>query len=465
MGTHPLTDTAGNARLRAYEQRVKGAFDRIVPVLKQVSAIRCEPDFEQRAQRIAERELNMRLPEAILADAWVGRLDLRTIYASVLFETYRRFADEFFVEDPLGGYETREFQRWLQECGFHACDITPCADGRLAHVVSYVLRLPIGAVKRQSYAGALFDIEGTVANWVEVELLRFREGVPNTADAPTRYLKCVAYHYSSLDPLHQGCAAHGSNDAAAAGAAVARLQAFRQAIENGFCCGASVDLLLIGLDTDTDAIRVHIPDQKGSIDLSRSIDALKVYAITRDLPPDAARTRLAELVRAHAPADASAGMLRFVAGLIENNLSQIDFVRDVHGGHYADEGHAERCIGMGIGFEELQLRNLTYFAHLATVEEGAADLDVGIKIFSGLNVAHGLPIPVVIRCDYRGSVPGSRERAVAQVKRLDAALIARFPRLAADGFLARWLAVRNCDARTPLEVVGDSLAPPAIGGH
>jgi hypothetical protein len=28
----------------------------------------------------------------------------------------------------------------------------------------------------------------------------------------------VTYHFSSLDPHHQGCAAHGSNDALAASA-------------------------------------------------------------------------------------------------------------------------------------------------------------------------------------------------------------------------------------------------------
>jgi hypothetical protein len=79
-------------------------------------------------------------------------------------------------------------------------DVTPCADGRLAHAISYVLRLPYGAVRRKSYAGSLFDIENTVEKWVETELMRFREGVPNTADAPTRYLKVVVYHYSSVDP-------------------------------------------------------------------------------------------------------------------------------------------------------------------------------------------------------------------------------------------------------------------------
>jgi carboxysome shell carbonic anhydrase len=464
-GLHPLTDHDGNARLQRYEEQVKTAFDRIVPVLKRLSAIQHEADFEQHAQSIARAELGFDLPEHMLADAWVTQLDLRSLFAWCVFETYRRMAEDFFENDPLGGREVHVFDRFLQDCGFHQLDVTPCADGRLAHAISYVLRLPFGAVRRKPYAGGLFDVENTVSKWGEVELGRFREGIPNTADAPTRYLKAVIYHYSSVDPHHQGCAAHGSNDAAAAQAALDRLLAFRQSVENGLCCGASVALLLIGLDTDTDAIRVHVPDGEGHMDLAQSVDAIKVHAITRDLEPTAARARVAELVKAHAPATADAGMLRLVARLIENNLSQIDYVRQVHGGRYADAGHAERFVGVGIGFEEIQLRNLTYFAYLYTVEEGAADLDVGRKIFGGLNVSRGLPIPIVIRFDYHGGVPGARERATTRCRRLDAALAGRFADLDDRGLLHRLLVVRDSDAGTGIEVVGSSLDAPTAGGH
>ena len=42
---HPLTDAAANGRLQAYEQEIKGRFDRIVPLLQQVSALQHETDF------------------------------------------------------------------------------------------------------------------------------------------------------------------------------------------------------------------------------------------------------------------------------------------------------------------------------------------------------------------------------------------------------------------------------------
>ncbi len=470
QASHPLTDAASNARLHDYESSVKHAFDNLVPVLKQIASERCEPDFVARAQAIALAELGFELPAPILEDSWIGGLDMRRLFAACVFETYHRMSDAFYSADPLGGRDGEAFERFLLECGFHLMDITPCADGRLAHAISYVLRLPYGRVRRKSYAGSLFDIENTVEKWVETELARFREGRPNTADEPTRYLKVVMYHGSSVDPAHQGCAAHGSDDAAAANAGLERLKAFRQAIENSFCCGASVDLLLVGLDTDTDAIRVHVPDADGYCDLEHWLDAGKVYEITRGMSASQARERIKELVRAHAPGKTAAaaltdGMVRLIVGLIENNISQIDYVRQYHGGSYADIGHAERFIGAGIGFEEIQLRNLTYFAYLGTVEEGAADLDVGIKIFSGLNINRGLPAPIIVRYDYHGGVPGARERAVEHCERIAAALKARYPKLCADGMLHCLRAVRDCDAGAPIEIVGSSLQPATSGGH
>ncbi len=473
-GLHPLTDAVENERLAAYESSVKGAFDAIVPVLQRIATERCEPDFVERAQGIARAELGFELPAHVLEATWVTGLDMRRLFAACVFETYKRFSDDFYLSDPLAGRDGTEFQAFLQDCGFHLMDVTPCADGRLAHAISYVLRLPYGAVRRKSYAGSLFDIENTVEKWVETEFLRFREGVPNRADEPTRYLKVVVYHYSSVDPSHQGCAAHASDDEAAAREGWERLKAFRQAIENGFCCGASVDLLLLGMDTDTDAIRVHVPDADGYCDLEQWLDAGKVYEITQGMASDEARQRILELVRAHAPGKAASmrptssaweGMTRLLAWLIERNISQIDYVRRYHGGGYTDIGHAERFIGAGIGFEEIQLRNLTYFAYLQTVEEGAADMDVGIKIFTGLNVSRQLPVPVIVRFDYHGCVPGARERAVARCERIAGALKARYPKLCDDGLLHCLRAVRDCDAAAPIEIVGSSLEPGAAVAH
>jgi carboxysome shell carbonic anhydrase len=444
-----------------YERKTREAFDAIVPALKKISAMQHEDDFERRAQQLAREQLGFNLPDSILADAWIDQLDMRRLFAWCVFQTYQQFCDEFFTRDPIGMRSSDEFQSFLQECGFHTLDISPCADGRLAHVISYVLRLPYKAVRRKSYAGALFDIEDSLEKWTETEMLRFREGRPNTADAPTRYLKSVIYHYSSVDPEHEGCAAHGSDTLRAAQAGVDRLLGFQQAVENSFCCGASIDLMLIGLDTDTDAIRIHATDQDGRPMLDRYIDTLEVFDKTRALSASEAEAGIAEGIEQTCTA-ATDGMKKLMNRLAIQNLSQIDYVRGYHGSHYSDIGHAERFIGAGIGFEEIQLRNLTYFAYLNTVEEATKDLDVGIKIFTGLNIARGLPIPVVVRYDYHGQVPGARERAIEHCNRVVDALGVRYADLVEQGLLHTLLVIRDCHAGACIEVLSSSADPQMI---
>ncbi|SBO42580.1 Carboxysome shell carbonic anhydrase [Cyanobium sp. NIES-981] len=466
---HPLTDGAANEALHAYDTAVKLAFDRIVPVLKRLSALQHEDDFVRRAQAIALEELGYPLPEPVLETAWVSQLDMRTLFAWCVFETYEQASEAFFRDDPLQGQpgspSAESFDAFLLDCGFHLLDITPCADGRLAHAIAFGLRLPFSSVRRRPHAGALFDVENTVNRWVKTEHRRYREAQPNPAHADTRYLKVALYHFSSLDPEHEGCAAHGSNDVLAASCGLSRLKDFQQAVENSFCCGASVDLLLMGIDTDTDAIRVHMPGMDGSTRLDRWLDAREVYAATLGLPPDQARQRARAMVQEAAASVPDPGMVTLVARLLEHNISQIDYVRQFHGGAYDDAGHAERFIGVGIGFKEIHLRNLTYFAYMDTVEEGAADLDVGVKIFKGLNVSRGLPVPVVVRFDYHGQVPGARDRAVRHCQRVQAAIESRYAELFQQGLLHALLTVRDQDRHTPAEAVGSTIVFATGGGH
>lgn len=466
---HPLTDRSANDALHAYDSGVKTAFDRIVPVLKRLSALQHEPDFVERAQQMAEQELGFPLPLPILETAWVSQLDMRTLFAWCVFETYGQTSDAFFNRDPLGGQPgsaaADAFDAFLLSCGFHLLDVTPCADGRLAHAIAYGLRIPFSSVRRRPHAGALFDVENTVNRWVKTEHRRYREGLPNPAHADTRYLKVVLYHFSSRDPSHEGCAAHGSNDALAASCGLGRLRDFQQAVENSFCCGASVDLLLMGIDTDTDAIRVHVPGMDGSTNLERWLDAAELYEATRGLSAEQGRERIQQLVLQSAASTPDPGMVRLIARLFEHNISQIDYVRQFHGASYSDAGHAERFIGVGIGFKEIHLRNLTYFAYMDTVEEGAADLDVGVKIFKGLNVSRGLPVPVVVRFDYHGQVPGARERAIRNCQRVQAAIENRYRDLFEQGLLHALLTIRDQDRHIPAEAVGSTITFASQGGH
>jgi len=466
---HPLTDQAANARLQDYDNNVKLAFDRIVPVLKQLSALQHESDFVQIAQQLALAELGYELPLPILETAWVSQLDMRTLFAWCVFQSYEQTSANFFDNDPLAGMPDTQsavsFNQYLLDSGFHLLDVTPCADGRLAHAIAYALRLPYSSVRRRPHAGALFDVENTVNRWVKTEHRRYREALPNAAHEDTRYLKVVLYHFSSKDPLHEGCAAHGSDDSQAASCGLHRLRDFQQAVENSFCCGASVDLLLIGLDTDTDALRVHVPGMDGTTHLDRWLAVADVYEATCTLAASEARQRIEELVNDAAASSPDPGMVKLIARLIENNISQIDYVRQFHGSSYSDASHAERFIGVGIGFKEIHLRNLTYFAYMDTVEEGAADLDVGVKIFKGLNVSRGLPVPVVVRFDYHGQVPGARERAIRNCQRVQAAIENRYADLFEQGLLHALLTIRDQDGHVAAEVVGSTITFASQGGH
>lgn len=460
-GAHPLARRHDNAALARYEESVKGAFDEIEGLLRTVAAMQHEADFEQKAQALCKETLGYELPSAVLARAWVDPLDMRALYAWCVFETYREWVERYYLEPVSFGADLRAFALFLQSCGYHYLDFTPCADGRLAHAVRYVLRLPEAMVRRRAHAGAMFDVEDSLEKWIEVEHSRYRQSEPNAPEAGTRYLKAIMYHYCSSDPRRQGCAAHGSDDTRAAEAGLTRLMEFKTAIETSFCCGAAIDLLLIGVDTDTDAIRIHVPDGNGEMTLARCVEALALYEQTLASGAEGARQGiLAALKRAcsdHGLPEPAPGMLRLMAELIENNFSQIEYVRQYHRGAYPDVGHEERFIGTGAGFDELQLRNLTYFAYLKTVEEGADDLDVGIKIFKGLNLARGLPVPVVVRFDYAGSVPGARDRAVERCLRVGNALQFRYAELVADGKLHVLMVVRNSQHAGGVEIVGSTV--------
>ena len=459
--THSLTNLIENQVLQEYELKIKNKFDQIVPVLKKISTYQHEDDFVVKAKEYSKSHLGFELPNHLLENTWVKPLDMRELFAWSVFQSHQQVSSSFFSDDPLSGSEKSDqtilFQSFLEECGFHLLDITPCSDGRLAHTVAYALRIPFSAVRRRSHAGALFDIEKTVNRWIKTEHRRHREGLPNKSTKPTRYLKIVTYHFSSLDPYHQGCAAHGSNDSAAAKAGFQRLLDFREAIENSFCCGASVDLLLIGIDTDNDSLRIHLPSAAEDINLKEWISTDELYKKTLHLSPDDSLKEISEIIKIKSETQIEKGMADFIIKIISNNFSQIDYVKQFYDGKYPDAGHAERFIGVGIGFKEVHLRNLTYFAHLDTVEEGAPDLDVGIKIFKGLNVSRNLPIPIVIRFDYSGRVPGAKDRAIEDCMRVNDAINTRYKSLVKDGMLHTLLTIRDRDKKAPAEVVGSSL--------
>ena len=330
--------------------------------------------------------------------------------------------------------------------------------GRLQGLMPFVFRVsPDAPVNVKAYAGVMFDVEDDVADWTERELLRIADNDQGN------YLKIAVYHYSSSSPGDQGCAAHGSDDAKATQAAADRLAEMRAAIENTFGIGAAPDTLLVGMDTDTDALRVHLPDNESGNCPRRFVETSKLFNDTLGMSKAAASEEISLAVaEAEAGCGTQPGMRQFILRLLEANLSQIQYVIQHHAGRYAVIGHNERFICAGEAMSELQLRNKFYFAHLDTVEEGAADMDVGIKIFTGLNISHGLAVPVLVHFHYSSRVPGARERAVLRCKRVRKAIESRYARLYEQGLLHCQMAVSDLEGSERCTFVEDDAQ---VAGH
>lgn len=467
---HPLSRLVDNDRLMAHEREMRGRLAAIPGVLQRLAAEQHSVAFVEKAQELCRAELGFELPDYLLAGAWIGGLDMRAIYGAAMLATLRSIAEQVHSGGFTHEADPEETAvSFFLDCGYHAVDISPCSDGRLKGLIRYILRLPDEAVRyRKAYAGALFDVEANVGRWIEAELGRYRELRPVGPDAESRYLKIAVYHWSSSDPRHMGCAAHGSNRRRAAAGALNRLREFREAIQNRFCCGASVDILLIGVDTDTDSITVHVPDADGELSLHRSIDNMVIYDQTVGDDPNTAYLKVYQAIQVVSEQEGwgsgsgqpSEGMRRLVATLLVNNLSQIDYVCATQGGRYSDVGHAEQFISVGDGFEEFQLRNIAYYAHLQTLEEGAPDMDVGMKILEKLNVGRGLPVVVAVHFRYDSRVPGSRDRTVAKCRRVTDAIRARYSDLARPGFLVCGMTVQDQAEGSPIEVVDCVPAQP-----
>lgn len=430
-GGHPLAEPALSAALKQRAEEIAAAFALIEPVLRRLAPRQFDDGFPEQAHRELANSLGVDIPAAELEPSWSTPLDLGRIHARCVLGTFRNLVERDFDRDLALLEEGESAEVLIRRFGFHAVDITACADGRLAGAVDFILRVPPAVVVwRDAYAGAMFDVEDALHRWEAVELRRWREGWPNDASEPTRYLKIGLYHFSSVDPRNQGCAAFGSDTARAATALLARLQEFEGAVESTQCCEASVATLLVGVDTDTDAIRVHVPDAAGGIDVDRYVSSATLYEQTASLEREAAKEFIRHAVADCAgvdAADAATEGMRWLCGyLLKNNIGEVDAVLGWSGGTYADAGHGEKLVVAGDAIDDVQLRNLTFQAQMDTLEEGAVDLDIGIKVLGGTNGPHGLAVPVLVHVAYDERIPGAAARAQERARRLAAAIEARY---------------------------------------
>ena len=223
---HALVDQELNRLLYAYEEQVRGRFSPIVDTLKSLSAMQHELDFVARAQRVAQDKLGYALPETLLDNAWATGLDLRGLHSWCIFNSFKECIAEADSDRRSWRERMAIDAAFIQSCGYHTVDVSPCADGRLQGLLPFVLRMaPNDAVRVKAYAGALFDVEGDVADWTQRELERLTGGIQDATSG--NYLKIAVYHYSTSKPCQQGlrrarqqrCTGHGGGRRAAGRAA------------------------------------------------------------------------------------------------------------------------------------------------------------------------------------------------------------------------------------------------------
>jgi carboxysome shell carbonic anhydrase len=450
---HPLAELAISGALKERADEIQRAFAAIEPALKDLARRQFEDQFPSVAFHYLEERLGIRVPLELVTVSWAAPLDIKCLHAYCVLATFCRLIERHLDRNLAHLFEGESALELIQRFGFHAIDVTPCADGRLSGVIDYILRVPPAVVAfRKSYAGAMFDVEESLRHWESIELRRFREARPNAAAAATRYLKIGVYHFSSVDPRHEGCAAHGSDDSRAAGAVLERLRQFEQAVQLTHGAEARVATLLVGVDTDTDAIRVHIPDTQGQMSIERCLDNRVLYDLTHALSREEGkrliREKTAECMGVATDDAASEGMRWFCGYLLKNNLAQVAAVRQWHGANYADRGHTERLIVIGDGVDDVQLRNLAFQAQMDTIEEGAPDLDVGVRILRALHEPRGLAVPVLVHIRFDPRIPGARERAERRAERLRAAVETRFASLVSRCGLQVQAVVRAGDTGT-----------------
>ncbi|SEP98550.1 carboxysome shell carbonic anhydrase [Ectothiorhodospira magna] len=454
---HPLADLLAHRRLRAFEQVFESKLQALIPTLQDMQYQAMGPDHASRIQAMARERLGFELPVEVLERAWIGGLDVRLLYAHGIFRILALMVEGAWRDTPASVPDMESVLGDLLDCDVHAMVMSACPDGRLMGLKRLILRLPGLQVRPCARVGGLFDVDSQVDHWRFCELLRHLEGVPVPASVPSRYLKVCVYHFRSTEP-EEACLELGGGLEMQVRLLLDRLRAFREAVGAGLSRLPPVETLLIGVDTDTDGIRLHVPDAAGRLDAGVFIDSRTLYRQTLSVEPRVASLRLYqtlhETVRGHGPASQPPreGLIRVMASVLQGNLCQLDYLRLYRDGRHAQGGRSERLVIVGDALDEVQLRNLAWCVGAGPMEVMGEALDLGVRgILNGEAARLGLPVPILVHRRYDAKVEGSREREAARCLDICRAIEDRYAALALKGGLVCQGVLRARDAGGTLE--------------
>ena len=111
----------------------------------------------------------------------------------------------------------------------------------------------------------------------------------------------------------------------------------------------------------------------------------------------------------------------------------------------------------------MQTRNVFFQAQMDTLEEGGADLDIGVRILRGLHEPRSSAVPVLVHVRFDARMPGAEGRARRRAARLRDAILTRYASLAGRGLLHVEAVVRGGDGAPllpvdPLDLATESFA-------
>lgn len=202
-GAHPFAEPGIAADLNLRETEIESGFARLATTLETLAPQQFDAGFPERAVT-ALLELGIEAAPDWFAADWRKPADMASIEARCVMRLFASLVETGSERQRYYCNEGEPVETLIRRWGFHAVDITPCADGRLAGLLGAVLRIPLSIVTtRRSFAGAMFSPAQSLSDWEKVELERFLTAHPNAADASTRYLKIGVYHFSSLNPGHR----------------------------------------------------------------------------------------------------------------------------------------------------------------------------------------------------------------------------------------------------------------------
>nr|WP_274600844.1 carboxysome shell carbonic anhydrase [Ectothiorhodospira shaposhnikovii] len=456
-----MAEPFDHGRLYAFEQAFQGKLTALIPALRQMQYQSMGPDHARQIQAMAQERLGFEWPAEVVERSWVGGLDVRLLYAQGIFQILSQMVDGAWRDCPAPMLDVESVLGELLDCDIHAMVVSTCPDGRLMGLKRLILRLPGLQIRHCARVGGVFDVDSQVEHWRYCELLRHLEGIPVPADVPSRYLKVCVYHFRSTEPAARSCECPGSTESHA-DLLLDRLQVFRESIGAGLSRPPPVDTLLIGVDTDTDGIRIHVPDALGRMRADVYIDSLTLYRQTLSLEPRVASLRLYQSIhnairdrqdQEAGPAEPPReGLVRLMTRLLQGNLSQLDYLRLYKGGLHEQVERAEWLVIVGDALDEVQLRNLAWCVGPAPMEVMGEALDIGIQGILRQGPARlGLPIPVLVHRLYDPREPGSRDREAARCREICQAIEDRYAALVVKGGLVCQGALRARGAGGGLE--------------